>query len=245
MEAGSSFKFQKITNNMAYRILLIEDEESIRETLKLNLELEDFEVIAASNGKQGLEYFHGQFFHLILIDVMMPILNGYDVCEQMRLTNTKVPIIFITAKDTQTDKITGLKKGADDYITKPFSFEELMLRIMNLLRRSADTEKEDFESYSFGDNKVNFNTFDATTANGPISLTLKESMLLKLLIERRGEVVSRQHILQAVWGYEVFPSTRTIDNFILAFRKYFEPDPREPVYFHSIRGVGYKFTVNN
>lgn len=227
---------------MAIRILLVEDEESIRETLKLNLECESYEVVAASNGKQALDYFKSQYFNIVVLDIMLPIINGLDVCEQIRLTNTEIPIIFLTAKDTQHDIILGLKKGGDDYLTKPFSLEELYLRIRNLLKRSVQPNAPEFDIYEFGENKINFKTFEAKGVGGLFQLTLKETMLLKLLIERKNQVVSRQQILQAVWGYEVYPSTRTIDNFILSCRKYFEEDQRNPKHFHSIRGVGYKFT---
>jgi two-component system alkaline phosphatase synthesis response regulator PhoP len=150
----------------------------------------------------------------------------------------------LTAKDSTQDKITGLKKGGDDYMTKPFHLEEFLLRVRVLLRHSVKgtTEESNLRTYQFGKNEINFVTYKATTPNGEIDLTRKETKLLKLLIERNNEVVSREHILQFVWGYDVFPSTRTIDNFILAFRKYFEDDPKEPIYFHSVRGVGYKFT---
>ena len=153
----------------------------------------------------------------------------------------EVPVIFLTAKDTSLDRITGLKKGADDYLTKPFNLEELLLRVQNLLRRTAKDPENTPETYQFGANIINFLTYEAQGQQGSFSLTKKEAMLLKLLIDRRHEVVSRQQILQSVWGYDVYPSTRTIDNFILSFRKYFEEDPRNPHYFLSVRGVGYKF----
>ncbi len=223
------------------RVLIVEDEESILDTLKLNLELEDFEVVTAMEGPAGLELFKKQHFDLIILDVMLPELDGYAICEQIRLTNTDVPILFLTAKDAASDRITGLKKGADDYLVKPFHLEELLLRINNLLKRSTKAPAEDVEIYAFGDNKINIKTFEATTPRGNFILTKKEVMLLKLLIDRKNEVVSRQQILQSVWGYDVFPSTRTIDNFILSFRKYFEVNPKEPKYFLSVRGVGYRF----
>lgn len=227
---------------MAQRILLVEDEESILTALKMNLEFEDFEVVTAMDGKTALDLFKNQYFNLVLLDIMIPVISGLDVCEQIRLTNTDTPIIFLTAKDSQPDKILGLKRGADDYLTKPFSFEELLLRIRNLIKRTSTVQSEISDYYSFGENEVNFRTFEAKGVNGDFELTLKEAMLIKLLIERKGQVVSRQQILQAVWGYEVYPSTRTIDNFILSFRKYFEKDQKNPEYFHSIRGVGYKFS---
>ena len=223
------------------RILLVEDEENIREVVKLNLELEDYEVITADNGKTALKHFFEQHFDLVLLDVMLPEVDGFQVCEQIRLTNMKVPIMMLTAKDAALDRITGLKKGADDYLTKPFNLEEMLLRVQNLLRRSSTDPENTPEIYEFGENKVNFITYEAKGKNGDFNLTKKEAMLLKLLIDRKGEVVSRQQILQSVWGYDVYPSTRTIDNFILSFRKYFETQPRQPKIFLSIRGVGYKF----
>lgn len=225
------------------RILLVEDEVGIRDTVKLNLELEGYEVVATGNGRKALEYIQHQHFDLLLLDVMLPDVDGFTITEQVRLTNTEVPILILTAKDMAQDKVTGLKKGADDYLTKPYNLEELLLRVSNLMRRSQRVKGEVSDLYEFGDNKVNFSTFEAITWEGQnVVLTKKESMLLKLLVERKNEVVSRNQILQAVWGYDVFPSTRTIDNFILAFRKYFERDPKQPEFFHSIRGVGYKFT---
>jgi two-component system alkaline phosphatase synthesis response regulator PhoP len=155
----------------------------------------------------------------------------------------EVPIIFLTAKDTSLDRINGLKKGADDYLTKPFHLEELLLRVNNLIKRSSKSSENVLKIYTFGNNKINFTTFVAETINGSFNLTKKEVKLLKLLIDRKDEVVSRQQILQSVWGYDVYPSTRTIDNFILSFRKYFEKNPREPKHFLSIRGVGYKFNA--
>ncbi|MEO7176093.1 MAG: response regulator transcription factor [Saprospiraceae bacterium] len=224
------------------RILLADDEDNIRDVVKLNLELEGFEVVTAVNGKQALKLKDGQHFDLIILDIMMPEINGIQVCEQIRLTDLEVPIIFLTAKESPLDRIKGLKTGADDYISKPFNFVELLLRIQNLLKRTRPVEETGGELYTFDDYWINFKTYIAKGTGEEIALTRKEAMLLKLLMDRENEVVSRQQILQSVWGYDVFPSTRTIDNFILSFRKYFEKDPRNPRFFHSIRGVGYKFT---
>lgn len=223
------------------RILLVEDEENIRENVKLNLELEGYEVIDAREGKQALKYTQEQHFDLLILDVMLPELDGFQICEQVRLSNMEVPIIFLTAKNTFEDRVAGLKKGADDYLVKPFNLEELLLRVKRLLQRSTNAPEISNESYTFGGNTANFITFEAQGQHGNITLTKKEAMLLKLLIDRKGEVVSRQQILQSVWGYDVYPSTRTIDNFILSFRKYFEKDPKDPQFFISVRGVGYKF----
>jgi two-component system, OmpR family, alkaline phosphatase synthesis response regulator PhoP len=225
------------------RILLVEDEESIRAGIRINLELQGYEVIEATDGKQALKKVEEQHFDLVILDVMLPEVDGFQVCERIRLTNTALPIIFLTAKDTTLDKITGLKRGADDYLTKPFALEELLLRVHNLLKRAAvQKETEEIVDFRFGTNWVSFGLYKAKGTHGEFDLTKKETMLLKLLIDRKNQVVSRQQILQTVWDYDVYPSTRTIDNFILAFRKYFEKDPKHPEYFHSIRGVGYKFS---
>ncbi|MEM9889075.1 MAG: response regulator transcription factor [Bacteroidota bacterium] len=227
------------------RILLVEDEENIREGIKLNLELEQYEVETAKEGKEALKKFKEQHFDLLILDVMLPEIDGFQICEQVRLTNMEVPIIFLTAKDTAMDRINGLKKGADDYLTKPFNLEELLLRVNNLIRRTSKSPSNTPEIYEFGENTVNFATYEAASVNGrEFMLTKKEAMLLKLLIDRKNEVVSRQQILQSVWGYDVYPSTRTIDNFILSFRKYFEQDPKNPQFFRSVRGVGYKFVYD-
>lgn len=224
------------------RILIIEDEASIRKLLKLNLELEGYEVVQAENGKSGIQLTEGQHFDIIILDVMLPEIDGFDVCEQIRLKDMEVPILFLTAKDSPADRVRGLKKGGDDYLTKPFNLEELLLRVHNLLKRSRGQVTEDMVTYKFGDNLVNFKTFEAHGVQGPFIMTKKEAMLLKLFIDRKNEVVSRQQIMQSVWGYDIYPTTRTIDNFILAFRKHFETNPRNPQFFHSIRGIGYKFT---
>lgn len=223
------------------RILLVEDEENIKEMVTLNLELENYEVVATDNGRHAIKTFKEQHFDLLILDIMLPEVDGYQICEQVRLENREIPIIFLTAKDASSDRIAGLKKGADDYLTKPFNLEELLLRVNNLIKRTSKDPKVSPDIYRFGKNEVNFKTYEANGNNGIFNLTKKEAMLLKLLIDRRNEVVSRQQILQAVWGYDVYPSTRTIDNFILSFRKYFEEDPKNPINFLSIRGVGYKF----
>ena len=213
---------------MSKRILLVEDETNIRNLVKMNLELEEYEVVATGEGKQAIKFIHGQHFDLLILDVMLPEVSGFQICEQVRLTNMEVPIIFLTAKDTAADRIAGLKKGADDYLTKPFNLEELLLRVKKLIQRTEKVPEESREEFEFGNNKVNFRTFEANKQGVDFVLTKKEAMLLKLLTDRQNEVVSRQQILQSVWGYDVYPSTRTIDNFIISVRKYFEVDPSNP-----------------
>lgn len=225
-------------------ILLVEDEEHLLKTIQLNLELEGYAVITAMDGIEALKAFKNGAFNLIILDVMLPEMNGFDVCEQIRKENALIPILFLTAKGSSSDKIQGLKLGADDYLTKPFNLEELLLRVQILLKR-GDLQaeiKKIHEMYSFASNTINFITFEIEGINGTIQISKKEIALLKLLIERKGEVISREEILDAVWGKDAYPSSRTIDNYILAFRKYFEKNQREPLHFHSIRGVGYKFT---
>ncbi len=229
-----------------YRILLAEDEESLASMLRLNLELEGYKVVHVVNGMQALDKFRSQAFDLAVLDVMMPELDGFAVCQTIRLEGNKTPILFLSAKSTGKDRVEGLKLGADDYLAKPFELEELLLRVSKLIKRFdlANASLADFTEYTFGQCHVNFLTYTITDKHTqPQVLSKKEIMLLKLLIQREGEVVSREEILEKVWGYDVFPSTRTIDNFILAFRKYFEPDSKQPKYFHSVRGVGYKFTA--
>ncbi|MBY0245829.1 MAG: response regulator transcription factor [Sphingobacteriaceae bacterium] len=226
------------------KILLVEDEEHLLEAIKLNLELEGYKVHAVKDGKTALKVFKEERFNLVILDVMLPEMDGFQVCETIRLENVETPILFLTAKNTNEDRVKGLKKGADDYLTKPFNLEELILRVAVLVKRSlkADELKE-LNSYRIGDKTIYFNSFELKLDDGTvIALTKKETMLLKLLVERRNEAVSREQILETVWNYDVYPSTRTIDNFILTFRKYFEKDQKHPIYFHSIRGVGYKFT---
>lgn len=226
------------------RILLVEDEEHLAESISFNLDMEGYDVKIAGTGTQAVKTFKGEKFNLVILDVMLPELDGFSVCEAIRLHNSTVPILFLSAKNTSDDKITGLKRGADDYMTKPFNLEEFLLRVHALVKRglSKAEHAELNEKYRFGSNEVNFMTFEVAGKDGrQMRLTKKEILLLKLLIERKNEVVSREQILETVWGYDIYPSTRTVDNFILAFRKYFEPDPKNPRYFFSIRGVGYKF----
>lgn len=226
-------------------ILLVEDEENLQEALKLNLELENYSVTGAFDGAAALKAINQEHFDLIILDVMLPEIDGISVCETIRLTNNEIPILILSAKSSSADRILGLKKGADDYLTKPFNLEELLLRVSKLIQKTERIANRQPlpQVYEFGKNKIDFKASEGITASGEkITLTKKELLLLKLLIENKNEVVPREKILQVVWGYNVYPTTRTIDNFLLSFRKYFETDSRNPTYFHSVRGVGYKFT---
>ncbi len=226
-------------------ILLVEDEEHLHETLKLNLELEGYEITSAFNGVEALKKVSNEYFDLIIMDIMLPEIDGISVTESIRVSHNEVPILMLSAKNTGSDRVLGLRKGADDYLTKPFNLEELLLRIEKLIEKNKKLQEKETigDSYDFGGNKIDFKAQDAIAWDGQrIELSRKEAMLLKLLIENKNEVVTREKILQVVWGYNVYPTTRTIDNFILSFRKYFEQDSRNPKHFHSVRGVGYKYT---
>ncbi|MEP7163474.1 MAG: response regulator transcription factor [Ferruginibacter sp.] len=228
-----------------FSILLVEDEENLHEALKLNLELENYDVTGTYDGANALKLVQQEHFDMIILDVMLPEIDGITVCETIRLNNQDIPILILSAKNSSADRVLGLKKGADDYLTKPFNLEELLLRVNKLIRKSELLSNKIPlpDIYEFGKNKIDFKALECFSKDGTkITLTKKETMLLKLLIENKNEVVTREKILQSVWGYNVYPTTRTIDNFILNFRKYFEADSRNPVHFHSVRSVGYKFT---
>lgn len=224
-------------------ILLIEDEENLRNTIRLNLELEGYNVITCADGNDVLEVFNKHHFHLIILDIMLPNIDGVTLCIEIRKQNSTVPVLFLSAKGTGQDKVAGLKAGADDYLSKPFVLEEFLLRVKNLIYRYANIKYAALaDQYCFGENCLNFNTYNAVNFNKEeINLSKKEVHLLKLLISKEGAVVSRDEIMQEVWGGDSASNARTIDNFVLNFRKYFEKNSKNPEHFFSIRGVGYKF----
>ena len=227
-------------------ILVVEDEESLREALKLNLELENYEITTAENGPTALKLVKNEYFDLIVLDIMLPDMDGITVCETIRMQHNDVPILFLSARNTSADRVEGLKKGGDDYLTKPFNLEELLLRVDKLIVKNKKIREPQTvaDTYEFDGCRIDFAAHECIDKNGDKQeLSKKEAALLKLLVENEGNVVSREHILQVVWGYNVYPTTRTIDNFILNFRKYFEEDSRNQKHFHSVRGIGYKFTA--
>jgi two-component system, OmpR family, alkaline phosphatase synthesis response regulator PhoP len=223
-------------------ILIVEDEESLGQTLMLNLELENYNVRLAKSGNEALRLFKEEKrTDLVLLDVMLPEINGFELCRKFKELSPDVPVIFLTAKNQSADKISGLKLGADDYITKPFELEELLLRVQNVIKRNTKNEST---SYSFGNCSINFETFEITDHMGHThNISRREIGLLKLLTENANKVISRDQIIETLWDDSENASSRTIDNYILGFRKLFEENPKEPKHFHSIRGVGYKFTV--
>jgi two-component system, OmpR family, alkaline phosphatase synthesis response regulator PhoP len=227
----------------AQQIMIVEDERTLANTLALNLRLEQYSVIVSHSGIDALSKFrdHSSSTGLVLLDVMLPEINGFDLFKEFKKINPDVPVIFLTAKGQTADKISGLKLGADDYIVKPFELEELLLRIRNVMKRNATPESQLF---TFGDCSINFETFEVKDVNGKtITLSRREIGLLKLLTTKENKVISRDEIIEALWDPNENASSRTIDNYILSFRKYFEKNPKEPKHFHSVRGVGYKFTL--
>jgi two-component system alkaline phosphatase synthesis response regulator PhoP len=227
-----------------HSILLVEDEEHLHEALKMNLEMEGYEVDSAYDGGEALKQIQSAHYDLIILDIMLPSLDGFSITERLRLNNNQTPILILSAKNTSANRVQGLKLGADDYLTKPFNLEELLLRVAKLIQKQVQQAKTSpqMEHYQFQGHTIDFNASEVVLGSGQkITLTKRELLLLKLLIEQKNTVVTREKILQLVWGYQVFPNTRTIDNFILNFRKYFEIDPKQPKHFISMRGVGYKF----
>ncbi len=205
--------------------------------------MEGFDVFVESNGLAALKAAQEKFFDLIILDVMLPEMDGVSICETLRLGGNHTPVLFLSAKGTGKDKVEGLKVGGDDYLAKPFEWEELLLRSKKLIVRKSDGHKtiEDLETFSIGSCTIHFNKYEVQTPDGLVAITKRETMLLKLLISKQGEAVSREEILEKVWGYDTVTHNRTIDNFILNFRKIFESHPSAVKRFLSIRGVGYKF----
>lgn len=226
---------------MKKRILVVEDEVALRQMIAFNLEAEGYEVVAVADGKKALELLPSiNRFALVVLDVMMPFVSGLDVCAEIR-KQSQVPVLFLSAKGTSADRIAGLKLGANDYLPKPFDLEELLLRVSVLAGKSESAEEK--LDLQIGDFDVNFKTYQVMLGGSEVAqLTKREVALLQLFAKHANEVVARDKILDEIWGVDQFPTTRTIDNYILNFRKIFEKDAKNPVLFHSIRGVGYKFT---
>jgi DNA-binding response OmpR family regulator len=221
-------------------ILVVEDDLKILRGLEMNLKFEGYAVLTAVEGHDGLKKAVESPLDLLLLDLMLPGLSGYDICRKVREQKPDVPIIMLTAKGQEIDKVAGLDLGADDYVTKPFGVSELMARIRALLRRCEPKEKE-LERYSFGNVTLDFKKYQAEVKGQEVELSAKEYDVLRYLIEHAGEAVHRHDLLDKVWGYEAMPTTRTVDNFILDLRKKLEDDPACPEHILSVRGVGYKF----
>jgi DNA-binding response OmpR family regulator len=221
------------------RILIVEDEVPMRAALEQTLRSEGFTVASAADGEAGLERACSEPFDLILLDVMMPKLDGYAVCRSLRQHGCDAPVLMLTAKGQVDDRVTGLDSGADDYLTKPFSLKELLARVHALLRRFQRSEPVT-DPFPIGDAEIHFSKRQLWRASESHELTEKEVGMLKLLIEAKGEPVSREKFLDRVWGYEAYPSTRTVDNFVLALRKKLEHDPGQPKHLVTVRAYGYR-----
>lgn len=226
------------------KILLVEDEEGLILTLTDRLVSEGFEVISANDGKIGFELACCESFGLIILDVMLPKKNGYDVCRDLRQKGVTSPILMLTAKGETIDKVLGLKLGADDYLTKPFEVIELLARIEALLRRApSQTNGESDDAFRFGEITVDFKRAEVFRRNGAIELSAMEFKLLQYLIENRGLVHSRDQLLDEVWGYDAMPSTRTVDVHIAWLRQKLEENPKHPQFIQTVHGFGYKFAL--
>ena len=222
------------------RILIIEDDVAILRSLVGNLIFEGYSVISSHDGREGLQMALHQEISLVLLDLMLPSLDGYYICQELKAAKPELPIIILTAKDQERDKVKGLDLGADDYITKPFSVLELCARIRVQFRNRVQSQIS-LEKYNFADVALDFKKYQASKSGKTIHLSPKEFNILKYLIHHAEEVVHRHDLLHHVWGYEKYPSTRTVDNFILDLRKKIEDDPSHPTHIISIRGVGYQF----
>ena len=230
------------------RLLVVEDDDRLARALALNLGLEGFSVETVGDGEAALDALEGDAvpFDFVVLDIMLPGIDGLEVCRRVRQRNLLIPILFLTAKGSDAERVLGLRTGADDYLTKPFVVEELVLRIRGILRRSEWSRgpAKTGPTVAIGDFEANLETMRSTTRGGPIDLTEREAMLIRFFAENEDRVLTRGELLERVWGYSFDTSTRTLDTFIHRLRKYFEQDPKKPQHFHTVRGVGYRFTSN-
>jgi two-component system alkaline phosphatase synthesis response regulator PhoP len=224
-------------------ILLVEDELHIAQGLKFNLEMEGFQVRHVTTGEEALDLLPWSGCLLVILDLMLPAISGIEVCRRMRQADARLPILILTAMDKETDRITGLEEGADDYLTKPFSLTEFLLRVKGIIKRSNwyRTYPKADEGYVFSENQVFLEDLRAIVKGREISLTDLEAKMLRIFFEREGEILSRAELLESVWGMAPDTETRTLDNFVVRLRKYFEKKPSRPVHFLTVRGRGYRF----
>ena len=224
-------------------ILLVEDEKHIAQGIIFNLELEGFLITHTETGAAAMDAFGRQSFDLVVLDLMLPDSHGFDLCREMRKTHPQLPILMLTALGEDQDRVSGLKEGADDYLTKPFSLDEFLLRIRGMLRRSAWYQPSQIktEDYQFGNNLIDLNNLAAETTKGKIRITELEGRMLAIFFSNEGETLTRATLLKSVWGMAEDTETRTLDNFIVRIRKYFEEDPANPRHFLTVRGRGYQF----
>lgn len=225
------------------RILIIEDDPAILTGLTATLKDERYDVVSAADGEKGYALGKKEDISLIILDIMLPKKNGMDVCRDLRKDGVTVPILMLTSKKEEMDEVMGFEVGANDYVTKPFSPQRLLARIRNLLRPGNVRDRE-MDEFAFDDIRLDFKKFESTKSGETLSLSAKEFEILKYFVIHQGEVISRDTLLDDVWGYESFPTTRTVDNYILSLRKKIEDDPAHPRYLLTIHTVGYKFVTN-
>jgi DNA-binding response OmpR family regulator len=225
------------------RILLVEDEENLALGLEYNLTAEDYKVMWAKDGREALKLFEENKFDLIILDIMLPYFNGFEIAQKVRETQPQMPILMLTARTQIEDRVKGLELGADDYLTKPFHLKELLLRIKGMLKRKNWYQKVVIENpiYKFGNNEINFENLKCTKGKKDFQLTSYEAMIMKYLIENKDKVVTRKELLENVWNMNPDIETRTVDNFIARLRKHFEDDPSDPKFIVSVRSAGYMF----
>lgn len=224
-------------------VLLVEDELHIAQGLVFNLKADGYAVTHVESGEEALDEFSRNEFSLVVLDLMLPGISGYEVCRQLRENNPRLPVLILSARSEEHDRVKGLEQGADDYLTKPFSLDEFLLRIRGMLKRSEWYQPETAQKLSFGGNQVDLAEGRGRTAAGEVLLTEQELKLLRAFAEREGRLVERAELLQAAWGMAPDTETRTLDNFIVRLRKYFETDPAEPKHFLTVRGRGYRFMI--
>jgi DNA-binding response OmpR family regulator len=222
------------------KVLIVEDDPAILRGLADNLRFEKYDVLTATDGEAGYKLQHAQNPDLIVLDLMLPRMTGLELCRKLRTEGQQVPILMLTARGEEADRVVGLDLGADDYVTKPFSVMELLARIRALLRRT-NSSKNLPNDLSFGDVEIDFLRYVARRRGKPVEMTRKEFAILRLLGSRTGEVVTRDELLNEVWGVESYPVTRTVDNHIAGLRAKLEADPARPVYIRTVHGVGYRF----
>lgn len=227
------------------RILIIEDDQAILRGLKDNLEFESYEILTAVDGREGYDLARNENPDLIVLDLMLPGMNGLEICQRLRAEGRLIPILILTARGEEVERVRGLDLGADDYVTKPFSVPELLARVRAILRRTdqGNTPRE-IDQLHFDEVCVDFNRFEARKGNQELKLSRKEFGVLRLLAEREGEVVTRDELLDQVWGYEQYPTTRTVDNHIASLRAKLERNPSEPQRLLTVHGVGYKLVLD-
>ncbi len=226
------------------KILVVEDEEALAFGIEFNLMQEGYSVTIAKDGKEAVELINANTFDLFILDIMLPYLDGFEIAQYIREKDPQIPILILTARTKKEDKIKGLEIGVDDYLTKPFHLEELLLRIQGMLKRKSWYREilTDNPEYKFGKNILNFSTFECSHGNKKFRMTTQEAITMKYFIENKGKIITRKELLENVWKINPDVETRTVDNFIVRLRKLFENDPSEPVYIKSIRSAGYMFS---